>query len=314
LKAVIWQACVADEREYARRKDFLGRDRVPLDLFLRQNEAASLPWDKLPQERQDRLRLLTLLLRNYVKFAEGFLVLGDELAEAGDNQLALCAYARAFDLEHPATDLVREHFLAVASRIERWSGQLRGSVLERERTMGEISEQLRQQEVKSMVWRGAFIRLEGDALRRGEFPSFAETSARMAADGVSVYLPFTEADRRALIYSAWIEGIDLVKKKQWADAEPILAKACAQAKELMPKEGYRARLLIVYAASLSPQGGEKRLRAAAQALNEAESILRVDSMIDRESIDLVLGNLEKVYAALGDDDKAAEAKDRRKKF
>ncbi len=307
LRAVRWQARVVEDPTLAEREDFLGRPRAAeVDMFLTGKEVTSVAWDKLPADTQEHLRLLNLLLRNYTVFAEGFLTLGDELAAVDDNSLAIYAYVRALDLQHPATALLRQRIRAVATRVGRWSGPLH-SIDDHgiERTVDEILAGARGELAKCTRWQDDFTRLEGVPVAAGKQPSFEETLAACTAKGITPYLPTTDVDRRAEVSSMWVDGLDLLKRRQFPAAEQILAKASTLAEKTMPDSGDRARLLIVYAASLSPQGGAAHLRMAAKALEEAERIFRGEADRDRASLDMTLGNLVLVYGALKDQKQVA---------
>lgn len=313
LRAVRWQARVADDPTLAEREDFLGRPRATeVEPFLGGKEATSVAWDKLPAETQEHLRLLMLLLRNYTVFAEGFLTLGDELAAVDDNTLAIYAYVRALDLQHPAAALVRQRVHSVATRVGRWTGPLHGMDEHgNERTVDEIIAAARGELAKCAQWQEDFARLEAVRVAAGTLPSFEETLAACAAKHITPYLPTTDTDRQAEVSSMWVDGLDLLKRRQFPAAEQILAKASALAEKVMPTWGDRARLLIAYAASLSPQGGAAHLKAAAKALEDAERIFRAETYPDRRSLDMTLANLELVYGALKDQKQASAATARR---
>ena len=312
LRAVQWQALAAQTSALAEKNNFLGEPRPELTWYNTSDTTNSAAWDKLPEKQQDRLRMLNLLLRSYPVFAEGYVTLGDTLADNGDNTLAIESYIRALDLEHPYPDLLRKRIKAVGSRISGWSALFEGPGSEA--SLNKLITHMREQLIACRAWNASFLKQEETFLAQGKQPSFDETLAQLKASGISTHIPFGGDDRRAQIFSTWIEGVDLLKKKQWAAAEKVLAKAVAEAKVEMPGDADYARLLTVYAASLSPQGGQRSLRAASTALNEAENILRKSKSPDPEILDLVLGNLELVENALKEPTKANQAKERREQL
>jgi len=313
MRAVRWQAKVKDDPAVATQEDFLGRVRTS-EMAGYEPQARSVAWDKLPPEKQDMLRRLNLLLRNYTVFAEGFVTLGDELAGIGDNSLAVYAYVRALDLAHPAPDFVTRRIVETASRVGRWGAPLNMDDGGTARAIAALIAGVRSDLASCGKWGQAFTTLEAEAVAKGAMPSFEDTLAQCSAQGIATYLPTTDGDRRSEVYSAWIEGLDLLKHRQWPDAEKVLAKAVAQAEQVLAHDQDRGRLLIAYAASLSPQGGALRLKAAAKALEDAEGIFRLESPPSRELLDMDLGNLEKVYDALHQPGRVAEVSKRRQQL
>jgi tetratricopeptide (TPR) repeat protein len=310
LRAVRWQARVAADPALAAREDFLDRERKSSQPFI--DEQLSLPWDKLPAEQRDRLQKLTLLLRNYRKFAEGYLVLGDELVEIGDNSLACYAYIRALELQHPDDGLVIDHLLGAASKVERWNGALLGGdVAKRDAQLMAITKGIRADLAECRAWNEAFTAQEDRLVADGREPALEETLAALRAAKIEPHLPMSDADRRAQVHSTWAEGLTLLKQRKFPAAEKELAKAARLADPLMHDDDDRARLLVAYAASLSPQGGKAKLQAAATALVEAERILRAQADPDPETLAMTLGNLVAVHEALGDQEAAANAAQRK---
>ncbi len=313
MRAVRWQAKVHDDPAFATREDFLGRERkadVPLQL----DDKKSIAWDKLPAEKQDLLRRLNLLLRNYTFFAEGFVTLGDELASISDNSLAVYAYVRALDLNHPAADIVTQRILQTAMRVQRWGAPLNSTDGGSARALSALIAEVRTDLASCGKWSQSFTAIEAEAVAKGAMPSFEETLAQCASRGVATYLPTTNADRRTEVFSAWIEGMDLLKRRQLPEAEKALSKTAILAEKVLGNEENRGSILMSYAASLAPQGGAVRLKKAAKALEDAEGVFRSASQPSPELLDMVLSNLEKVYDALHEPGKVAEVAKRKQQL
>jgi tetratricopeptide (TPR) repeat protein len=312
LRAVRWQASVATDPTFAEQENFLGEKRASFEDSLPvQENAGSRAWDLLPPDQQEQLRKLNLLLRNYYVFADGYFTLGDELVKIGDHHLALYAYVRALDLQHPCESLVNKRILFAAGRTARWGVPLQTVTKNNQDVLGDILSHVREELLKCSSWRDQFFTLENEAVLQGKFPSFEETQQRLKDKKIVPYMPFTDEDRRSAIYSLWIEGIDLVQKKRWQAAEKVLTRAVTQAEAVMPQTGDHARLLMVYAASLSPQGGEKNLRSALVLLNKAEQYLRLEKNSDVESLNMVLGNLALLYETVGETQMVKQVNERR---
>lgn len=308
LRAARWQARVLADPLHAARENFLGEPRVAMAVA---EWTEGGPWDQLPPATRDRLQKHLLLLRSYPSFAEGYATLGDELSGIGDRTLALYAYARALELQHPDPKLVTGRLHAAAAQTLRWGSQFMEEAQRPAAAAAALAADLQQELTRCRAWQDAFVRAEDAAVARKHLPSFAETLAAMPATAAAVYLPSARADRRKAVDKAWVEGLEALRQRDFPAAERVLGKATTLAKTELADHSDRARLLVAFAASLSPQGGEARLRQAAAALIEAERLLRTHDAGNTTDLRMVLGNLALVHEALHEPALSAQDRARR---
>jgi len=128
---------------------------------------------KLSPKRKQRAIYLKKMIHNDKDFADGYLVLGDFLWEAGDLNLALRAYIKASMLDHPNMKELNRRIDGVTKYLSRIQ---KGSAKEvRNREINKFKEELKKVE----AWHAEFKEVEAAEVVKGNFPSLAESEAAM---------------------------------------------------------------------------------------------------------------------------------------
>ncbi|MEM7013570.1 MAG: hypothetical protein AAF585_19020, partial [Verrucomicrobiota bacterium] len=146
--------------------------------------------NKEQQERADfALKLiprLSLLVQNDRGFADGYMALGDQLANAGDLYLAFLCFTRAIELEHPNDPELRRRrreLIAVFAHGESKRSSSYSAYMNRKVEEGEEHLKLGDR------WLGEFQKVEAQLVKSGKMPSFEESEAAASKAGVRRYRP-----------------------------------------------------------------------------------------------------------------------------
>jgi hypothetical protein len=134
-----------------------------------------------------RFDKLKKLLSNDQTFADGFVAMGDFLALRGELNLAFLCLTRALELGHANDSEIRRRRRAI---LEEWENASDKRIRSRKsfwRTKIAKSEKVLK---LARPWLGRFQAAEATLVKKGQFPSSAETLAEMASKkGSGKYRP-----------------------------------------------------------------------------------------------------------------------------